>query len=119
MLAAGLAPCVIYAIATHQLAWTSTLVLTLLPAVAVPVYLTLFAGHKNLRLYAGSLFMLSGLWVLLWSISPDTQGYVRDGLLGTGGFLFLLGLLLSLLFLTEGQAAGNGPGEDEDEGEAG
>jgi hypothetical protein len=93
---------VIYAIATHRYGWAAAFALTLLVVAAVPVYLTLFAGRRNLRLFAGSLYLLSGLWVLFWSASPDVEGYVRDGLLGTGGFLFLLGLLFTVLYLTEG-----------------
>ncbi len=103
MLAGGLTPCVIYATATHRYGWAILFALTLLPAAAVPVYLTVFAGRRNLRLYAGSLYLVSGLWVLLWSASPDVEGYVRDGLLGSGGFLFLLGLVFVVLYLSEGQ----------------
>ncbi len=109
VLAGGLTPCAVYAAATHRYGWAAAFALTLAVVAAVPLCLTVFAGRRSLRLFSGSLYLLSGLWILLWSASPDVEGYVLEGLLGTGGFLFLLGLLLTVIYLTEGAPAKGGP----------
>jgi hypothetical protein len=118
LLAAGLTSCVLYTIATHHFFWATMLTLTLFIVIGIPVYLCLFAGYRSLQLFAGSLYIPASLWVVLWSLPSEAQGYIRRGLLTTGAFLFLLGILFLYLFFAKGKVAE----EDEDamagEGEA-
>jgi predicted membrane channel-forming protein YqfA (hemolysin III family) len=118
LLAGGLIPCVLYTIATHHFLWAALLTLSLLIVTGIPVYLCLFAGYRSLQLFAGSLYVPAGLWVLLWSLLPEAQTYIKRGLLATGAFLFLLGLLFTYLFFSSRKAAEEGEGAGAGEGEA-
>ncbi len=101
LLAAGLTPCILFAVATHHLLWATLLLVTLPVALMPSLYLTLFSGRKDLQLYLGSLYIPAGLWVLLWSFIPETHGWVRDSLVASGCFLIALGLIFLFLFLSE------------------
>ncbi len=118
LLAGGLIPCVLYTIATHHFLWATMLTLALCVVVGIPVYLCLFAGHRSLYLFVGSLYLPASLWVILWSLMPEAQSYIRRGLVATGAFLFLLGLLFVYLFFTKGKAAEEDEGAGAGEGEA-
>ncbi len=98
--AAGLAPCALLYASTRRLGWALLLAAALPPALAAPALPSRRRGFgkrdTGIRVFLGLLYLAGGLWVALWALLPDLEGYVLNAVLSSAFMLVLLGALLLL-----------------------
>lgn len=99
LLMAGASASILYGVGSGHLFRGIVQALLLIFVIGFPTYLVTNRGYRNMRLYSGLLYLLMGLWILLWTFLPEITGEVKRDLASIAFSLLLLGSVINATFI--------------------